>query len=71
MLEGAQLTAALQPIVRLADGVVVGYEALARFPLEYDLSTGRWFEDAARSGLSVELELAAAAVALATAKRNK
>lgn len=65
VLEGAQLTAALQPIVRLADGVVVGYEALARFPLEYDLSTGRWFEDAASSGLSVELELAAAAVALA------
>lgn len=59
------LTMALQPIVRLSDLVVVGYEALARFPLDYDLSTSRWFEDAAQSGLSVELELAAAAGALA------
>lgn len=64
VLEHRQITSALQPVVRLADGAVVGYEALARFPLEYDLSTGRWFEDAARSGLSVELELAAAEAAL-------
>jgi EAL domain-containing protein (putative c-di-GMP-specific phosphodiesterase class I) len=64
VLEERQITMALQPIIRLADGAVAGYEALARFPLEYDLSTGRWFEDAARSGLSVELELAAAAAAL-------
>ncbi len=64
VLEGAQLTAALQPIVRIADGVVVGYEALARFPVEYDLSTGRWFEEAARHGMSIRLELAAARVAL-------
>ena len=65
VLEHGRIVIALQPIVRLADGVVVGHEALARFPLEYDLSTGRWFEDAARTGLSVELELAAAAAALA------
>ena len=64
VLEGAQLTTALQPIVRIADGVVVGYEALARFPVEYDLSTGRWFEEAARHGMSIRLELAAARVAL-------
>ncbi|CAN7297133.1 EAL domain-containing protein [Pseudoxanthomonas sp. LjRoot143] len=64
VLEGAQLTAALQPIVRLADGAIVGYEALARFPVEYDLSTGRWFEEAARHGMSIQLELAAARVAL-------
>lgn len=64
VLEGAQLTAALQPIVRLTDGAIVGYEALARFPVEYDLSTGRWFEEAARHGMSIQLELAAARVAL-------
>jgi EAL domain-containing protein (putative c-di-GMP-specific phosphodiesterase class I) len=64
VLEGEQLAAALQPIVRLADGKVVGYEALARFPVEYDMSTGRWFEEAARHGMSVQLELAAARVAL-------
>lgn len=64
VLDDAQLTAALQPIVRLEDGAVVGYEALARFPVEYDMSTGRWFEEAARHGMSIELELAAARVAL-------
>ncbi len=64
VLEAGQLTVALQPIVRLRDGAVVGYEALARFPVEYDLSTGRWFEEAARHGMSIQLELAAAQVAL-------
>lgn len=64
VLEGGQLSAALQPIVRLDDGATVGYEALARFPVEYDMSTGRWFEEAARHGMSIELELAAARVAL-------
>lgn len=64
VLGDAQLSAALQPIVRLEDGAIVGYEALARFPVEYDMSTGRWFEEAARHGMSIELELAAARVAL-------
>jgi EAL domain-containing protein (putative c-di-GMP-specific phosphodiesterase class I) len=65
VLEDDQLAAALQPIVRLEDGKIVGYEALARFPVEYDMSTGRWFEEAARHGMSIQLELAAARVALA------
>ncbi|MBD9477501.1 EAL domain-containing protein [Pseudoxanthomonas sp. PXM02] len=69
VLEDDQLAAALQPIVRLEDGKVVGYEALARFPVEYDMSTGRWFEEAARHGMSIQLELAAARVALAHMKR--
>ena len=64
VLQGGQMSAALQPIVRLDDGAVVGYEALARFPVEYDLSTGQWFEEAARHGVSLQLELAAARVAL-------
>jgi len=65
VLRGASVTAALQPVVRLADGAIVGYEALARFPVEYDLSTARWFEDAARHGMSVPLELAALEAGLA------
>lgn len=65
VLRDASLTAALQPVVRLADNAVVGYEALARFPVEYDLSTARWFEDAARHGLSVPLEVAAVEAGLA------
>ena len=65
VLRDGSLTAALQPVVRLVDGAIVGYEALARFPVEYDLSTARWFEDAARHGMSVPLELAAVDAGLA------
>jgi EAL domain-containing protein (putative c-di-GMP-specific phosphodiesterase class I) len=65
VLRDASLTAALQPVVRLSDDAIVGYEALARFPVEYDLSTARWFEDAARHGMSVPLELAAVQAGLA------
>lgn len=55
MREG-RLETALQPIVALSTGQVVGYEALSRFP------QGRpdeWFTEAARVGLGVQLELAA------------
>lgn len=69
VLREGRLTSVLQPIVRLADGATVGYEALARFPIEYDLSTSRWFEDAARHGLSVPLELAAVEAGLACLPR--
>ena len=65
VLEAGQISAALQPIVRLSDGAIVGYEALARFPVEYDMSTVRWFEEAARHGMSIQLELAAVRIALA------
>lgn len=66
VLGESRLHSALQPIVRLADGAVVGYEALARFPVEHDVSTSGWFEDAARLGMSVPLELAAVEAGLAT-----
>ena len=69
VLRESRLTTVLQPIVRLADGITVGYEALTRFPIEYDLSTGRWFEDAARHGLSVPLEIAAVEAGLACLPR--
>lgn len=45
-----------QPIVDMASGAVVGYEALSRFPDERP--PDQWFERAARVGLGVELELA-------------
>jgi EAL domain-containing protein (putative c-di-GMP-specific phosphodiesterase class I) len=48
-----------QPIVRLTTGAVVGYEALARFQGHPDSSPITWFDDAARAGMSMELELAA------------
>ena len=51
-----------QPIVNVRTGVVIGAEALARFPD----SSGpeRWFADAASVGLGLDLELAAITAAL-------
>ncbi|WP_187471229.1 sensor domain-containing phosphodiesterase [Luteimonas viscosa] len=65
LLRDGRLRVARQPIVRMTDGTVVGWEALARFPEEYGLPTDTWFRDAARCGRSVELELAALRAALA------
>ena len=58
LLDADAITMHFQPIVWLPTREVVGYEALARFPIpppRPDL----WFELAARCGLRVELELAA------------
>jgi EAL domain-containing protein (putative c-di-GMP-specific phosphodiesterase class I)/GAF domain-containing protein len=56
-----------QPIVNVRTGVVVGAEALARFP---DASgPERWFADAASVGLGLELELAAITAALGQLQR--
>lgn len=51
------ITAVVQPVVQLDDGVTVGYEALARIG---DRAEGpaRWLDRATDAGLRVELELA-------------
>lgn len=54
----------LQPIVRLADRAVVGFEALTRFRGEHARTPDVWFDEARRVGLGSELELAAARLAL-------
>jgi diguanylate cyclase (GGDEF)-like protein/PAS domain S-box-containing protein len=57
---------AFQPIVDLRTGVVAGYEALARFPLDADARPPNvWFAQAHRCGLGVQLEARAAVAALA------
>lgn len=53
------LRADYQPIVELATGRVMGYEALARFEIEPRRSPDRWFAAAEEAGLREELELAA------------
>ncbi|MBY3553252.1 EAL domain-containing protein [Modestobacter lapidis] len=53
-----------QPIVELATGRVVGFEALARFPGPSRRGPDEWFADAAEVGLGVELELSAIRAAL-------
>ena len=45
-----------QPVLDLAAGRVVGYEALARFPGPPDAPPDHWFREAHRHGVEVELE---------------
>jgi diguanylate cyclase (GGDEF)-like protein len=53
-----------QPIVSLASGEVVGYEALARFDGKPGLPPSWWFSQAHRFGLGAALEAEAVRVAL-------
>jgi EAL domain-containing protein (putative c-di-GMP-specific phosphodiesterase class I) len=56
IIEGREFQPVFQPIVQLASGHTVGYEALTRF------ADGRrpdhWFADAAISGVGIQLEIA-------------
>ena len=57
LVSGAQQPAVhLQPIVDLHRGTIAGYEALARFPAPPAAGPDRWFLEASRHGLAVELE---------------
>ena len=65
VLADGALRTAFQPIVSLADGRVLGVEALSRFAVADEGRTAEdWFTDAARVGLGVDLELHAALHAL-------
>lgn len=59
LIEEDRLAVHFQPIVELTTGRVVGMESLARFPEEPDQPIDTWFAEAWRSGLGVELEMAA------------
>ena len=63
VLEAGGPEMALQPIVRLGDGRVAGYEALARFSAPAN-DTQWWFQAAADCGLSTALETSAVNAAL-------
>jgi EAL domain-containing protein (putative c-di-GMP-specific phosphodiesterase class I)/CheY-like chemotaxis protein len=54
----------VQPVVELATGVTVGYEALARFRALPEHPPNVWFADAAAVGLGTDLEVLAARSAL-------
>ena len=58
------IKAVFQPVVSLADGRLVGYEALARFPNLPDRPVNKLFAQAHGCGLGPELEAAALAAAL-------
>ncbi|HEV8064671.1 MAG TPA: EAL domain-containing protein [Acidimicrobiales bacterium] len=71
VLDGSDdcLRIVFQPIVELASGEVVGYEALSRFHSSPTRPPNEWFADAAAVGLGVEMELHALRVALAERHR--
>jgi diguanylate cyclase (GGDEF)-like protein len=60
---------AFQPIVSLASGEAVGFEALARFDGKPGLPPSWWFGQAHRFGLGTALEAEAARAALSVATR--
>ncbi len=61
---GDGLAAAYQPIVDVARGVIVGYEALARFEAWPERRPDRWFAAARERGCNAALESAALRTAL-------
>ncbi len=58
------VTPVFQPVVSLANGRIVGYEALARFPGAGGRTPDVWFAQAHGCGLGAELEAAAIRAAL-------
>jgi PAS domain S-box-containing protein len=69
VLAGRQLSTVFQPIVQVATGDVVGYEALSRFDTEPAQTPDRWFADAERVGLVIEFDLLALRSAFAAAEQ--
>lgn len=65
VVASGRLRVALQPIVNLHDGSIDGAEALARFPDAMFADTSAWMAAALQVGIGLELEFAAARVALA------
>ncbi|MBE9113671.1 EAL domain-containing protein [Nodosilinea sp. LEGE 07298] len=64
VLESSAFTLVYQPIVRLADRKIIGFEALTRFWSRPIRGPHIWFAEAAEVGYSEQLEMAAIAKAL-------
>lgn len=67
VLAGCSITTAMQPIYDLDSGLVVGVEALSRFPDDPSIPPDAWFSDAHRTGDGLALELLAVRLALGRA----
>lgn len=64
LLGDGSLGVVFQPIVDLLTTRVIGYEALARFPSDPEVSPRRFFTEAATVGMLTELEIAVVRAAL-------
>ncbi len=64
LLSGHGLKVVFQPIVELASGATVGFEALSRFSLAPARPPDAWFATATEVGLGLELEMTAVEMAL-------
>jgi EAL domain-containing protein (putative c-di-GMP-specific phosphodiesterase class I) len=60
VIEKRQFYIVYQPIYRVSDSSLAGFEALSRFSAQPLRSPDHWFAEAAEANLGVELELAAA-----------
>lgn len=69
IIDGDQPEMVFQPIVELATGRTIGYEALARFAAEPRRSPDQWFAEAELVGRALALELKAVRAALAAHDR--
>jgi len=65
VLDSGDFSSVYQPIFKIADRTVVGYEALTRFQCEPLRSPDQWFAEAAESGMGYQMEVAAVQRALA------
>jgi diguanylate cyclase (GGDEF)-like protein len=65
LLQANPIVPVFQPLVELATGRIVGFEALSRFSHPSGRSPDAWFNQAAACGLAAELEGAAIEAALA------
>lgn len=63
-LQAEAIVPVFQPIVSLADGRTIAYEALARFPGDPAHTPDRWFADAWHVDLGIPLELLAVRAAI-------
>jgi len=65
LCEPGRIRSVVQPVVRTSDSVIIGYEALARMPVEPLQPPNWWLENAEALGLRGKLELACLAAAAA------
>ena len=63
------ITPVFQPLVELATGRLVGYEALSRFHGDFERSPDAWFNQAQRCGRGLQLESVAIRTALGVGSR--